>query len=204
LLHDVEFQWETKKTTDMAIVQNDLGNVLMLKLVDIGNDAGEIVIVVKVSLKRWGAILNRKDLEKDQHLCCDRGWPWKTAKNSYEQVKLECHGLIMALMMFHNYIYVVRFHVGTDANTFVQPLILPANILAAVHVICGITGIQLVHFDMKHIPGKLNKHHDALSVSVQGKAEHGQEVQDNIADRIEPSLQQILVEQDLNESVARE
>jgi hypothetical protein len=57
---------------------------------------------------------------------------------------------------------------------------------------------------MKHIPGKLNKGHDALSVLVQGKAEHGQEVQDNIADRIEPTLQQILVEQDLNESVPRE
>lgn len=148
----------------MAILKDAIGNAPALKLVDNCDGAGEIVVVVNVSLEGWWAILNQQAKDKDWHLCCDQCGPWKTAKNCSEHVKLECHGLIMALMKSHNYIYVVRFLVGTDANRFVQPLTLPANDLAAALVICAIAGVQLVHFDMKYVPGRLNECQNGLSV----------------------------------------
>jgi hypothetical protein len=53
----------------MAIVKEALRNVVDLKMLDISDGTGQIIIGVDASLEGWGAILQQEDENKDWHPC---------------------------------------------------------------------------------------------------------------------------------------
>jgi len=127
LRKDVEFQWETEEKKAMAILKEALCNVPALKMLDVSDGAGQIVVGVDASLEVWGAILQQEDENKDRHPSHYQSGLWNNAEKRSDAGKRECRGLMKALKKFPNYVYGVRFPVETDANTFVHQLNLPAN-----------------------------------------------------------------------------
>lgn len=67
---DCKFQWETEEYEAMPIMKDTLCYAPRMKLLDISNGAGHIVVSVSANLQQWWQILEQKDENMDCHLCC--------------------------------------------------------------------------------------------------------------------------------------
>jgi len=117
----------------------------------------------------------------------------QTKKNHYSG-KRECCELMKALSKCCNYVYAVRFLVETDTNTLEHQLHMPPDDMARALVTCSIGWIQLFDFDLKHIPGRLNRGPDNISGPPRGEEEPVPEEKDDLEETIEASLRGIRVE----------
>jgi len=64
---------------DIANLKEALCNVAALKMLDISDGAGKIVVQVDTSLEQWGAILQQEDENMDWHLCRYQSRLWINA-----------------------------------------------------------------------------------------------------------------------------
>jgi hypothetical protein len=60
LAKDVEFHWETEEKKAVAILKEALSNASALKILDISDGAGQIVVGVDTSLRSGGRSGSRK------------------------------------------------------------------------------------------------------------------------------------------------
>ena len=137
--------------------------------------------------------MQREDENQDRHPCRYERELWNKADERYDTGTPECHGLMKVLEKFHNYVYGVRFHVETDANTLVHQPKLPANDLPGAPVTLRITWIRMFDFDVKPVPGRLSGGPDSLSRRPRGEGEPEPEQDHDLEVTIVASLQGIRV-----------
>jgi len=193
--NDVEYQWETEEKKAMAILKEGLCTATALKMLDISDGAGQIVVGVDASLVEWGVILQQEDENKDRHPYRYETGLWNNAEQRHDSGKRECCRLMKAVEMFRNHVCGVRFVVETDANTLVQQLNLPANELPGELLTHWIMWMRAFDFDVQYIPGRLNGGPDVLSWRPRGDGEPEPEEEDDQEETIEASLRGIQVEQ---------
>jgi hypothetical protein len=103
LQKDVEFRWQSEHKVAMEALKYALCNAPALKMLDVSNYVGQIVLGLDTSLEGWGAILQQEDEKKIHHPCRYQSGLWNTAETKYDAAKQERRGLIRALNQFRNY-----------------------------------------------------------------------------------------------------
>jgi len=112
LWKDVE-SWQGKvENGSIAIMKQVHRNAPGFQTLDISDGAGPIDVGVDISFAESEVILLQKH--------AIHSVLWTRAKKRYDTGKQLCCGQVNGLQKFHNYIYGIRFLVGTDTDTFVQ------------------------------------------------------------------------------------
>ena len=113
---------------------------------------------------------------------------WTNTDQKYDLGKLECQGLLKALIKFGHYLYGVGFLVEIDTRMPVHQLNQPASDLPGSVVNRWLAWIRLFTFDIKHNAG--TKHGSPDALLRRGKAE--EDFKDKDPDNLEVQMDLVL------------
>jgi len=134
LQKNVKFQSEIEEQKAIVIWKETLCTAPGLKMIEVRDGGRQIDVGVDTTFQRWGAILQQKDKNMDQHPRRYECRLSNKAEKRYTAGKCEWHGVMNAVKKWWNDVYGVRFLVETDANTLLHHLSLPTDDLPGAQV----------------------------------------------------------------------
>jgi hypothetical protein len=138
-----------------------VGEEIVLKGVDYGEDAGKIKLAVDSSYQAAGAVLMQEDKEGHNRPVLYVSVTFTEKESDYAQSKLELLGVKKILKKLQIVLWGQHFELQVDAKALIQMINTPS--LPSAPMTQWVAFIQLFSFDLVHKPGKTFTMPDRLS-----------------------------------------
>jgi hypothetical protein len=158
---DMEFIWTEECEEAFQALKRIVGEEIVLKGVDYGEDAGKIKLAVDSSYQAAGAVLMQEDKEGHDRPVLYESVTFTEKESDYAQSKLELLRVKKILKKLQIVLWGQHFELQVDAKALIQMINTPS--LPSAPMTRWVAFIQLFSFDLVHKPGKTFTMPDGLS-----------------------------------------
>ncbi|KAI7949114.1 hypothetical protein MJO28_007935 [Puccinia striiformis f. sp. tritici] len=174
--NDSEFIWTEKCEEAFKSLKQIVGEDIVLKGLEYGEDAGKIILAVDSSSIAAGAVLMQEDKDGIARPVLYESVCFSDRESDYSQSKLELCGVTKILKKLQTMLWGQHFELQVDAKALIQMINSPS--LPTAPMTRWVAFIQLFSFDLVHKPGKTFTMPDSLSRRPPDKDEIGKAFDD--------------------------